>query len=179
MVLFLAINEYEGKTRPWLIGGLVGLAMATRAPTGINILFFSLAMFFGIGTIDERRARLLKLLVPFAAIVGLLALYNFARFGNPLESGYSYQLNGFGTPYAVWSVPGNTPGPPFSFANIPFLSIFLFGLPSINAVGASVLLVSPFLGYLYFARWDLTNELDHAECRFGFACGLGFSIDGL
>jgi hypothetical protein len=160
MVLFLAINEYEGKTRPWLIGGLVGLAMATRAPTGINILFFSLAMFFGIGTIDERRARLLKLLVPFAAIVGLLALYNFARFGNPLESGYSYQLNGFGTPYAVWSVPGNTPGPPFSFANIPnHLWIFLFGLPSINAVGASVLLVSPFLGYLYFARWDLTNKL--------------------
>jgi len=160
MVLFLAINEYEGETRPWLIGGLVGLAMAIRAPTGLNILFFSLAIFFGIGTIDERRARLLKLLVPFAAVVGLLTLYNFVRFGNPLESGYSYQLNGFGMPYAVWSVPGNTPGPPFSLTNIPnHLWIFLFGLPSIDAVGTSVLLVSPFLGYLYFARWDLTNKL--------------------
>jgi hypothetical protein len=35
----------------------------------------------------------------------------------------------------------------------------LFGLPSMSAVGTSVLLVSPFLFYLFLVRWDLINKL--------------------
>ena len=36
MFLFLAINEYEGEYRPWLIGGPIGLAMrAARQPGSI------------------------------------------------------------------------------------------------------------------------------------------------
>ena len=161
MFLFLAINEYEGRGRLWVVGGLIGLAMASRAPAGLNILFFSLAIILGVGPIRERMTGLAKLLLPFSPVVGLLALYNFARFGNPLESGYSYQLNGFGAPYADWNVPGNTPGPPLSLRYIPdHLWIFLFGLPSTDAVGTSVLLISPFLGYLWLVRrWDLTNKL--------------------
>jgi hypothetical protein len=100
MLLLLAINEYEGRKRLWLIGGFIGLAMATRPPSGLNILFFMSAISVGVGTIQERAVGLLKLLLPFAVIVGLLGLYNFARFGTPLESGYTYQLNGFGVPYA-------------------------------------------------------------------------------
>jgi hypothetical protein len=38
MFLFLAINEYNGKCRLWLIGSLLGLAMASRPPAGLNIL---------------------------------------------------------------------------------------------------------------------------------------------
>ncbi|HUC98740.1 MAG TPA: hypothetical protein VMR88_09670 [Candidatus Polarisedimenticolaceae bacterium] len=160
MLLFLAINEYEGRKRLWLIGGFIGLATATRLPNGLNILFFMLAVSLGAGTIQERAAELLKLLLPFAVFVGLLALYNFARFGTPLESGYTYQLNGFGMPYASWNVPGNTAGSALSFSYIPeHLWIFLFGPPSISAVGTSVLLVSPFLFYLISVRWDLINKL--------------------
>ncbi len=43
-----------------------------------------------------------SLLGPMAAAVGLISIYNFARFGNPLEIGSSYQLAGFDprtTPY--------------------------------------------------------------------------------
>jgi hypothetical protein len=161
MFLFLAINEYEERSRAWLIGGLIGLAMASRPPAGLNILLFVLVTCFSVGTIRERMVGLAKLLLPFSAIVGLLALYNFARFGNPLESGYTYQLNGFGMLYVNWSVPGNEPGPPFSFKYVAdHLWIFLFGLPSTDAVGTSALLISPFLGYVWFARrWDLTNNL--------------------
>ena len=36
---------------------------------------------------------------------------------------------------------------------------FLFGLPSTNGVGTSVLLISPFLVYLFSVRWDLINKL--------------------
>jgi hypothetical protein len=160
MLLFLAINEYQGKKRLWLIGGLIGLATATRLPTGLNILFFMLAISVGVGTIQERASGLLNLLLPFAFFVGILALYNFVRFGTPLESGYSYQLNGFGVPYASWNVPGNSAGSTFSLSYIPeHLWIFLFGLPSTSAVGTSVLLISPFLVYLFSVRWDLINKL--------------------
>jgi len=160
MLLFLAINEYEGRKRLWLIGGLIGLAMATRPPSGLNILFFMSAISVGVGTIQQRAVGLLNLLLPFAVIVGLLGLYNFARFGTPLESGYTYQLNGFGVPYASWNAPGNTAGPALSFSYIPeHLWIFLFGLPSTSAVGTGVLLISPFLFYLFSMRWDLINKL--------------------
>src|SRR5258706_2494053 len=153
MFLFLAINEYEGRYKPWVIGGLIGLAMASRVPAGLNILFFIFAMSLGAGTIGERMTGLIKLLLPFTAIVALLALYNFVRFGNPLESGYTYQLNGFGMPYAVWNVTGNTAGPSLRFGNVPdHLRIFLFGLPSTSAIGTSVLLMSPLLGYLSLVR---------------------------
>ena len=159
--LFLAINEYQGKCRPWLIGGWTGLAMANRAPAGLNILFFTLSILFGFGTIREKATGVAKLLLVFGVVVGLLALYNFSRFGDPLESGYSYQVNGMGIPYADWNVPGNTPGPPIRLSNIPsHLRVFLFGLPSAKAIGTSVLLMSPFFSYLVMVRrWDLTNRL--------------------
>ena len=161
MFLFWAIHEYEGSRRLWLIGGLIGLAMATRAPAGLGILLFILALAFGVEPMPSRLTGLLKLLLPFTAVAALLTLYNFVRFENPLEAGYTYQLNGFGVPYANWHVPGNTAGPPFSFSNIPHhLWIFLFGLPSAAAIGSSVLLMSPFLGYLMFVRdWDFTRKL--------------------
>lgn len=160
-LLFLAISEYQGQSRWWLIGLLIGFAMATRAPAGLNILFFVLVVLLSDNSVRSRAGTLLKLLLPFAVVVTLLALYNFARFGNPFESGYGYQLNGYGAPYALWNVPGNTPGPPLDLRNIPsHLWIFLFGLPSINAIGTSVLLISPYLVYLCsIRRWDLVNRL--------------------
>ena len=160
-LLFLAINEYQAQSRWWLIGILIAFAMATRAPAGLNILFFVLVILLSEISVRPKALALLKLLLPFAAVVTLLALYNFVRFRNPFESGYSYQLNGYGTPYALWDVPGNTPGPPLALRNIPsHLWIFLLGPPSINAVGTSVLLVSPYLAYLCsIRRWDLVNKL--------------------
>jgi len=160
-LLFAAINEYQDQSRWWLIGLLMGFALATRAPAGLNILLFVLLILLGRAAMGEKASALAKLLLPFAAVVALVALYNFARFGNPLESGYGYQLNGYGTPYALWNVPGNTPGPPIHVRNIPdHLRIFLFGLPRIDAVGTSVFLVSPFLVYLgAVRRWDWVNKL--------------------
>jgi len=161
VLLFWAINEYEGQSRWWLIGILIGLVMATRAPAGLNILFFVLVVLLSDISVRAKARALSKLLLPFAAVVTLLALYNFARFRSPFESGYGYQLNGYGTPYAFWNVPGNTPGPPLDLRNIPsHLWIFLFGLPSIRAVGTSVLLISPYLVYLFSVRrWDFVNRL--------------------
>jgi hypothetical protein len=161
MFLFIAINEYEGKRRLSITGGLIGLALATRPPAGLNIICFVLLVGFGSAPAQKRMADLAQLVLPFAAVLGVLALYNYARFGNPLESGYGYQVNGMGLPYANWNVPGNRAGAPFSLSNIPsHLWIFLFGLPSSAGVGTSVLLMSPHLVYLCSVRrWDLTNRV--------------------
>jgi len=161
MFLFIAINEYEGSCRLSIVGGLIGLALATRLPAGLNIICFVLLVLLGSAPAQKRLADLAKLVLPFAAILGVLALYNYARFGNLLESGYGYQVNGMGLPYANWNVPGNSAGPPISLSNIPgHLWIFLFGLPSSAGVGTSVLLMSPHLIYLCsVSRWDLTHKV--------------------
>jgi uncharacterized membrane protein len=161
LLLFLAIHEYERKSRFPVIGGLIGLAMATRVPTGLNIVFFALAICFGANNFRNKTIRMAKLLLPFSALVGILAAYNFARFQNPFESGYGLQLNGFGIPYSTWNVPGNIAGPVLSLSYVPkHLWIFLAGLPSYRSIGTSVLLISPFLVYLLkVTTWDLTNKL--------------------
>lgn len=161
LLLFGAIYEYQTGSRQWIIGTLVGLAMASRAPTALNILFFILVIGFGPDTRPAKVRNLACLLLSFGAVVAMLAGYNFARFGNPLENGYSFQLNGYGQPYATWDVPGNNPGPALSLAHVTdHLRVFFFGLPSFNGIGTSVLLVSPFLVYLWKdLSWDLTNRL--------------------
>ncbi len=107
LFFFLAINEYEQKRRPWVIGGLIELAMTNHPPAGLNIIFSMFAICLRTGKIREKAAGFAKLAISFAVIVGLLALYNFVRFGNPLESGYSYQINAAGISYAAWNVPGH------------------------------------------------------------------------
>lgn len=160
-LLFLAICEYEHTRRLWLIGGAVGLALATRAPSGLTILFFILAIICADIPSNEKFKNFLTLMVPYSVIAMALAAYNYARFGTPLESGYSLQLNGFGTPYASWDVPGNTAGPAIALSNIPkHLFIFVFGLPSFRGIGTSVFLISPFfIELLRIRQWDLINKL--------------------
>jgi hypothetical protein len=78
MFLFLAINEYEGEYRPWLIGGPIGLAMRAARQPGSIFYFLILATSLGVGTTGKRVTGLIKLLLPFTAIVALLAVDAFA-----------------------------------------------------------------------------------------------------
>jgi len=128
----------------------------------------------------QKAVRLAELLLPFCAIVGILALYNFARFHNPLESGYGLQVNGFGIPYSLWNVPGNIAGSALSLSNIPkHLWIFLAGLPSYGGIGTSVLLVSPFLAYLLkVATWDLLNKVILINCLVVLLVDMAFRSTG-
>ena len=91
-----------------------------------------------------------------------IGCYNFQRFGNPLETGYAYQIDAYGRMVAEMSLPGNNPGPLFSLNNIPqHFIVFAFGLPEKNATGVSVFLVSPFLVFLLASgrRWDMTDYM--------------------
>jgi hypothetical protein len=161
LFLFFAIMEFEGTRRYWLIGCFVGLAMASRPTAGLNIFFFVVAAALGIGATANRTLSAFALIIGFAVIFILLSWYNFARFGNPFESGYTYQISFGGQAYAIWDRAGNIPGVLFSLANVPTnFAFFLFALPSARALGTSFFLMSPFLLYLASIRyWDTTNKL--------------------
>jgi hypothetical protein len=87
--LFLAICEWHGKKRYWLIGLYYAVILASRFTAALTIVFF-------IGDIlwdrklsgRGRSARLGLLLAPAAAAGLLLAWYNYSRFGDPFDSGY-------------------------------------------------------------------------------------------
>lgn len=146
-LLFLSILEYLGERRWPLIGLFIGLAAAARPPSALNLVFFALSAFFG----TRRELRLkaeIYLLSPFAFLIAILAAYNFARFGSPLESGYTYQLM---TDHLEPNI--------FATENVArHLPVFLFGLPIFlgrivaNPDGMGIFLISPFLLYIFFPR---------------------------
>lgn len=80
--------------RPFFVGMAASIAFATRAE---YLLVVPLLAFF-VG-----RKNLVGFFIPVLAMVGLLALYNFARFGNPFDNGMLSTDSGdtFSTPLYV------------------------------------------------------------------------------
>lgn len=72
----------------WM-GFWLALAIVTRPNLGVLLLPAAAAILIA----RERRAAVAAL-VPLVVIGAIAAWYNFARFGNPLEFGMRYQLNG-------------------------------------------------------------------------------------
>lgn len=87
----LVFLEYFEKKRLWLIGLLFGLILATRFTAGLGIIFFILMVLYGAMPIREKVKKLSQLLAPFVIFALLLALYNWLRFGDILETGYAFQ----------------------------------------------------------------------------------------
>jgi hypothetical protein len=70
-----------------------GLAVGSRPPliaTGLVLV----PVYLALRSVSPRRPLIAALAGPFGACLLLLAAYNVARFGNPLEVGQSYQLAG-------------------------------------------------------------------------------------
>jgi hypothetical protein len=162
LFLFLAIHEWEGVRRLPVIGLFVGLAMASRPLTGLNSLFFAGAVLCLMAPWKTKLSSVAQFTAPVGLIAVAIGWYNLQRFGNPLETGYAYQIDAYGRMVAEVSLPGNNPGSLFSLNNIlQHFMVFAFGLPEKNATGVSVFLVSPFLVFL-FARarkWDMTDYM--------------------
>lgn len=75
----------------------MGLGVGSRASYALAALFF-LAWAYLLTTqryscVFSRRQWLLCCLVPLAAVGMALAAFNLARFGNPVEFGFNYQIN--------------------------------------------------------------------------------------
>jgi hypothetical protein len=164
--IFAAILEYTGKKRWWLIGLFMAIAVATRTTAGLGILFF----IGDITLVCERSFReklksLVKLLIPFGVSVILLGVYNYLRFGDPFQAGYSLQIltnpalsqaRDYGL-FNLIHIPGNL----YYFflaAPLPVLKdsisqVLTFPFIKANPWGMGIIFVSPYLLYLFLLSY--------------------------
>ncbi len=107
--LLLAIREIFGKKRFFIAGLFASTAIAARPSVFWAFLFF---IVIGIkeslddGDMKRFFIRMGRFVIPYLAWAVLLGLFNYARFGNPLEFGFAYmnhaaylkeRLDAFGT----------------------------------------------------------------------------------
>lgn len=84
--LIIALFEFLTSRRYLLIGISVALATATR----LNLIFSSLFFLYYIFKKPSFK-KLAEFSIPIICALFFIGTYNFLRFGNPLESGYSLQ----------------------------------------------------------------------------------------
>jgi hypothetical protein len=87
-LLIAAVYEFLNRRRYFLIGLLIACAIATRITMASTSLFFLYYLFQK----PLKFGNIAKFLVPITTVIFLLGIYNYARFKNPIESGYNYQI---------------------------------------------------------------------------------------
>ena len=91
-LILLALLEFFNKRRMLLIGAWIGLAVMTRVNIILSLIFFLPIIWLTKTDRTTKIKETLKLLLPIGLALILLMIYNFYRFGNVFEFGYSYQL---------------------------------------------------------------------------------------
>ncbi|MEA3187718.1 MAG: hypothetical protein QOD99_1548 [Chthoniobacter sp.] len=169
-LLWLAIWEMAGKRRPWVLGALFALVLATRATAALGLAWCAGEVLRSRGSPREKMMALAKLAAPCVAVAALLGWYNFARFGNPFEQGYSTQIVPAHAAAArdlgilsLRHLPGNLyrlvlAGPlPVRSPGAP--TVLAFPFVAADPWGMSLWTTSPWLAALFFVkRWDATGR---------------------
>ncbi|HUQ46658.1 MAG TPA: hypothetical protein VM053_00280, partial [Gemmatimonadaceae bacterium] len=187
--LLLAILEILGKRRMLLAGLFLGLAATARMSVAFTLPFFIWLAIEPVLPADQRTGQKFRqsriantavLLLGVAIPVGLYLWYNFARFGNALESGFA--LAALYTPALEEARSVGL----FSLAHVPKnLFNMLVALPSAVRSSGSGALEFPYLkpspwgmgvffcspALLYLFRAPLRDRLVQA-CWVGIACTL-------
>ncbi len=161
-LLFLAIYEYLSHQRHWLIGLIFGLLVLTRVTASLGIIFFVLEVIFSQK--KDKTKKLFQLVSPFVIFFLLLLFYNFIRYGNFLEEGYSFmpviptlaRARDYGL-FSLIHLPGNLYYA-FLAAPLPIYKDSLshtltFPFFTTNPWGMSVFITSPYLIYLFFLKY--------------------------
>lgn len=87
-LLFLALFEYYGKKRYWLIGIIFAAMSMTRFTATFAGLFFLFELLSENKTFKEKTTNMIMLGTPVLAGAAFLGWYNMARFDSPFETGY-------------------------------------------------------------------------------------------
>jgi len=91
--LLLAMSEAFSRGSPFLLGFYLGCAGLCRYPTLLAAPFFLLSLRRG-----QVRRSLILFILGMVIPLSFLFYYNYARFGNPVETGYRYEINVMRTP---------------------------------------------------------------------------------
>ena len=156
--LLLALIEYFGKKRAVLIGLLLGLAALSRLPVVVGGVFF-LAMLYKEGGLRRSALFVAGLAVPLA----FYGYFNYARFGNPLQTGYA------GHAYSSYFAADIQQYGMFSLHYIPkqLYTMFLMSpeyipyFPFLKPLpdGMSILLTTPAILYVLKAKFNESVNL--------------------
>lgn len=163
---FLIINEYLSNKRYWLLGLLSGFLVLTRITASLAILFIALHILLLVNTSFSNKLKdLLKLSVPYGIFFIILALYNFARFNNFFEQGYSWCLCGDSQAYtrdhygvfSILHIPGNLyyfllSGPLPAFWDT-ISHVLKYPFVKANPWGMSIFVTSPMFFYLFLLSY--------------------------
>lgn len=94
LLLFLIFFEYLSKKRYWLIGILFGLIFMSRFTAGLGVIFFILEILFNKNYPSKHKIQSLAWLFIPIIFSGLLLLgYNYLRFNNVFNNGYTMSNN--------------------------------------------------------------------------------------
>ena len=147
LLTFVALIEWRGRRRPWVVGLALGVASLARPTVALAAIPFGLAFLMSGG--PDRVWRFLRFAVPVGVTVAIAGLYNTLRFGSPLESGYGISTLGFtalaqrrtGGLFSLSYLSGNLQL--LLAQGLDFRSRFPYLVPNNN--GHSILLTSPAL----------------------------------
>lgn len=172
-LLWAILTEYLTKKRYWLIGLLLSFILATRVPSSLLIIFFIIQIFLDNKLSGKEKINNVIKVMIFPIIMGLLLIiYNYLRFNDFFEFGYSYQV------LIVEAVAKAREYGMFNLIHIPGnLFYLLLGLPEpifrdsvthllqfpylkANPWGMSIFFTSPLLLYLFkFNYKDIASKL--------------------
>ncbi len=176
MLTSLALWSALIKRNAWLVGLFIGLAFLTRQMSILYMPFFFVLMtpadrsIFAINS--ESIQRLLKLAIFPGARIAVYFAYNYARFGDPMQTGYAYIFP------PEWDVPGETSaewianrvrelglfhkdyllfnlmhffvqGP-----DVEFSGRYLTQMSGFGDKGIALFIGAPFLLYFFLAKWN-------------------------
>jgi hypothetical protein len=86
---FVALLEWRGRRRAWVLGLAFGLAGLARPTVLLAIIPFGFALLLEAG---KRVRTLAAFLGPVVATIAITFAYDFARFGSPFETGYGISI---------------------------------------------------------------------------------------
>lgn len=144
-LVLLALAEFFGKRRLWLVGTLIGLAGFTRISLYLSVMFFA----FMILKDKEKVRKLLVFSLPVLVTVALFLTYNYKRFGDVWETGYKHNQTVKQYPMSV-----NYSHGVFSLVHVPanLYSLLVSGPEPLKADGGGFILRFP---YLKSSEWGM------------------------
>lgn len=150
--------------RSWLIIGIcVAFAYATRVSLILASVFFILNLFYSDFSAKIKAKKLALLIIPIILSIITVGFYNYARFDNPLETGYSQQyLQGSvatNRDFGLWSLVHIPTNLYYMFLKMPdpiFISgtqVMQFPYLLIDGSGLSIFFTSPIFIWALFSNW--------------------------
>ena len=92
LLVFAAIAEMITRRRPWVLGVLFALVLATRVTAALGVLWCIAEILWTRDAWRKKLGSLVAISLPILVMAALLMVYNHARFGDPFNQGYAEQI---------------------------------------------------------------------------------------